>query len=76
MGDGDVSGTARSSSLSVVVFLSSCFRTVLRYEHLHIQSECWRSSMETEDMMMQERLEKSSCEFEELDLICFAACGM
>ncbi len=55
MGDGDVLSTAKSS-LSIVVFLSSCFRMVLRYEHLHIQSERWRSSMETEDMMMQERL--------------------
>lgn len=35
MGDRDVSGTAESSSLSIVLFLSSCFRTVLRYRFAH-----------------------------------------
>lgn len=67
----------QKSSLSIVLFLTSCFRTVLLYgRHLHIQSERRRSSMETEDMMMQGETEKSSCEFEELDLNCVAACGM
>lgn len=68
MGDRDVSGTAKSS-LSIMLFLSSCFRTVLRYgRHLHIQSDRRRSWTETEDTMVQERLRKVPVNLIKLDL--------
>lgn len=74
MGDGDVSGTAKYSSLTIVLFLSSCFRMVLRYGW-HLHSQCghlldgdWGLDGDAEEA------ERSSCEFEELDLNCFAAC--
>lgn len=70
-------------SLSIVLFLSSCFWTVLRYGwHLHIQSERWRSSMETgghdddDDDDDAGETEESSCEFEELEMIFFFFCSV
>lgn len=60
--DGNVSGTAKSSSL-LCCFCQVDFERFLHFteRHLHIQSERWRSSMETEDTMMHAgEAEKSS----------------
>lgn len=60
--DGNVSGTAKGSSL-LCCFCQVDFERFLRFteRHLHIQSERWRSSMETEDTMMHAgEAEKSS----------------